>query len=110
MTCPAAVVHSPPYACDIGLHVFPVTKYARVRDALVAAGDIDDSEVLEPALLPRDDLLLVHTEEYLAELEQLRWTPRTMCSVLPLYAVVVRIFTIVVGGPVVSMLSLLHCV
>ena len=100
MTCHAAVVHSPLYACDIGLHVFPVTKYARVREALAGAGDIHDSEVLEPPHLTRDDLLLVHTEEYLDDLDQLRWTPRTMWSELPLHADVVRAYKVAAGGTV----------
>ena len=39
-----------------------------------------------PSRAPRDELLLVHTAEYLDDLEQLRWTPRTACSELPLTA------------------------
>ncbi|HYM81096.1 MAG TPA: histone deacetylase [Candidatus Limnocylindria bacterium] len=93
-----AVVHSHDYWCDIGAHVFPMEKFRRVREELVASGDLEDAEVLAPAPASRDDLLLVHTPEYLDDLEQLRWTRRTACSELPLTAEIVRSYRLAAGG------------
>ncbi len=94
----AAVVHAPEYQCDIGPHVFPMEKFVLVRQALIAAGDLDEGEILHPEPAPREDLLLVHTPQYLEDLERLRWTPRTACSELPLTAEIVRAYTFAAGG------------
>jgi acetoin utilization deacetylase AcuC-like enzyme len=94
----AAVVHSHGYQCDIGPHVFPVAKYALVRRALVDAGELSDDEVIEPEFPSEADLRLVHTAEYLEDLERLRWTPRTACSELPLTAEIVRAYRHAAGG------------
>jgi acetoin utilization deacetylase AcuC-like enzyme len=83
MRCVAPVVYSPEYECDIGRHVFPTQKFRLVRDALIATGVLDGRDVIVPAAPPRADLLLVHTPEYLDDLEHLRWTPRTRMSELP---------------------------
>jgi len=80
----ALVVHSPRYACDIGPHVFPTSKYARVRERLVAEGWALDHAILDPPPAPRELLERAHTPEYLDDLEALRVTPRTAYSELPL--------------------------
>jgi acetoin utilization deacetylase AcuC-like enzyme len=94
----AAVVHSPRYRCDIGVHVFPTEKFDLVLRGLVEAGDVEASEVLRPAPAPRDDLLLVHSPEYLEDLGHLRWTPRTACSELPLTEEIVSAYVLAAGG------------
>jgi acetoin utilization deacetylase AcuC-like enzyme len=94
----AAVVHSHGYQCDIGPHVFPVAKYGLVRRALVEAGELGDDEVIESEFPSEADLRLVHTAEYLEDLERLRWTPRTACSELPLTAEIVRAYRLAAGG------------
>jgi acetoin utilization deacetylase AcuC-like enzyme len=93
-----AVVHSREYWCDIGAHVFPMEKFGLLRDRLVAEGDVREEEILEPIPASRADLLLVHTPEYLDDLEQLRWTPRTQESELPLSAGIVRAYELCAGG------------
>jgi acetoin utilization deacetylase AcuC-like enzyme len=98
MTARAAVVHSQGYACDIGPHVFPVAKFRLVRDRLVHEGRVAADEILEPAPAPREDLLRVHTPEYLDDLDQLRWTGRTMYSELPLERDIVRAYILCAGG------------
>ena len=98
MASPAPVVYSPEYFCDIGPHVFPVVKFRLLRDRLVEEGDVGAAELLEPRPAPRVDLLLVHTPEYLEDLEQLRLTPRTLFSELPLDASIVRAYVLAAGG------------
>ena len=94
----APVVYSPEYECDIGHHVFPTQKFRLVRDGLIAAGRLDGGDIVCPDAAPREDLLLVHTAEYLDDLEQLRWTFRTRMSELPLTAEIVRAYVVAAGG------------
>lgn len=89
------IVYSPAYETDIGPHVFPTEKYRGVYERLRSEGL---SEVLEPAPAAREELLRVHTAEYLDDLENLRWTPRTWRSELPISAEIVRWFEISCGG------------
>jgi acetoin utilization deacetylase AcuC-like enzyme len=94
----AAVVHSPGYQCDIGTHVFPMEKFGLLRQRLLDEGDVPADGFLEPAPASREDLLRVHTAEYVDDLEQLRWTLRTMSSELPLTAEIVRAYRLAAGG------------
>lgn len=105
MTTPrtgASIVHSPGYTCDIGMHVFPMRKFALVRERLVAEGVIRDGDVLEPSPPPRNLLALVHTAEYLDDLERLRWTPRTMWSELPLTEEIVQAYGLAASGTLLA--------
>lgn len=45
-------------------HRFPVAKYAMLRDRVVAEGIVTPDHVCDPAAATDDDLLLVHTAEY----------------------------------------------
>ena len=53
------------YAADIGPHVFPTSKYDRVREVLLADGTVREEDLREPAAASWDDLGRVHTREYL---------------------------------------------
>jgi len=94
----AAIIHSPAYCCDIGAHVFPMEKFARVRAELVAEGAVRDDEVIEPSPATREELSLVHSAGYLDDLFGLRRTPRTAPSELPLTADIVRAYALAAGG------------
>jgi len=58
------VYHSPRYFADIGQHVMPIRKFQLVRDAIAASGLSVD--ILDPSRVTDEDLLRVHTPEYLA--------------------------------------------
>jgi len=94
----AALVYSPAYQCDIGPHVFPTEKFGLLRERLVAEDGIAAEAFLEPQPATREDLLRVHTAEYLDDLEQLRWTRRTMSSELPLRADIVLAYRLAAAG------------
>ncbi|HEY2954664.1 MAG TPA: histone deacetylase [Candidatus Eisenbacteria bacterium] len=98
MSSAAVVVHSSGYFCDIGPHVFPTEKFARVRALLVSGGEIENGDVHEPEPATSADLLRVHTPEYLDDLAALRWTHRTRMSELPLTAEIVRSYRLAAGG------------
>lgn len=63
------VFYSPNYYADIGEdHVFPIRKFEIARDVLLAEGTLVPEELVAPELVSRDDLLLVHTPDYIDRL------------------------------------------
>lgn len=55
-------------------HRFPVEKYALLRDAVVARGLVEPEHVHEPRRIAVDDLLLVHTADYVERFTEGRLT------------------------------------
>ena len=63
------VFYTPRYYADIGEgHVFPIRKFELVRDRLLAEGTLAPSEIVEPREAAVEDVLLVHTEDYVTRL------------------------------------------
>ncbi len=61
--------YSPYYYADIGEnHVFPIKKFELVRDVLLNEGTLTHDEIIEPQSAAIEDLLLVHTEDYVSRL------------------------------------------
>ena len=101
------IVYSPGSNVDIGPHVFPTEKYGRVFEQLMAEGWVTADEVFHPASATRETLELAHMKEYLDDLEELRHTPRTMDSELPLGHEIVEFFRRSVEGTCVAARSAL---
>jgi acetoin utilization deacetylase AcuC-like enzyme len=71
------VFYTPRYYADIGPgHVFPIRKFELVRDKLLAEGTIEPAEIVEPAPAPLEDVLLVHTTDYVSRLCSGNLTPK----------------------------------
>ena len=71
------VFYSPYYYADIGEgHVFPIRKFELVRDKLLGEGTLRDDEIVEPEQASVDDLLLVHTDDYISRLRNGTLTPK----------------------------------
>ncbi len=63
------IFYSPYYYADIGEgHVFPIKKFELVRDKLLKEGSLSVSEILEPRPADIEDVLLVHTKDYINRL------------------------------------------
>ncbi|UCG43906.1 MAG: histone deacetylase [candidate division WOR-3 bacterium] len=77
-------VYSDRYELDIGTHVFPTDKYRLVKDHLLATGQLLPEDIVEPPDSRPEDIRLVHTQQYVDDMLNLRWTPRTVKSELPL--------------------------
>lgn len=61
--------YSPYYYADIGEgHVFPIRKFELVRDQLLKEGTLSIDEIFEPEPAKVEDVLLVHTEDYVTRL------------------------------------------
>jgi acetoin utilization deacetylase AcuC-like enzyme len=69
--------YSPYYYADIGEgHVFPIRKFELVRDKLLGEGTLRDDEIVEPEQASVNDLLLVHTDDYISRLRNGALTPK----------------------------------
>lgn len=91
-------VYSAKYVLDIGSHVFPTSKYRMVYDALVQERLANTSNVMEPESIILQDLRIVHTPEYLDDLENLRYSRRTSISELPITREIVYGFALMASG------------
>jgi acetoin utilization deacetylase AcuC-like enzyme len=71
------IFYSPYYYADIGEnHVFPIKKFELVRDKLLQEGSVQVSEIVEPQPAKVEDVLLVHTEDYIRRLRNGTLTTR----------------------------------
>lgn len=71
------VFYTPRYYADIGPgHIFPIRKFELVRDKLLAEGTLEPSEIVEPSAAPLEDVLLVHTTDYVSRLCGGNLTPK----------------------------------
>ena len=66
---PFKLIYSDAYYLPIGEHVFPAEKYRRIRERLLASGVTEANDFLEPQPATDEDILLVHTPEYVDKLE-----------------------------------------
>jgi acetoin utilization deacetylase AcuC-like enzyme len=63
------VFYTPRYYSDIGQgHVFPIRKFELVRDRLLAERTLQPAELVEPCPATVEDVLLVHTGDYISRL------------------------------------------
>jgi acetoin utilization deacetylase AcuC-like enzyme len=63
------VFYTPRYYADIGEgHIFPIRKFELVRDRLINEGTLRIEDLIEPEPAALNDVLLVHTEDYVSRL------------------------------------------
>ena len=63
------VFYTPRYYAEIGAgHIFPIRKFELVRERLLSEGTLEPPEIVEPSPAPLEDVLLVHTEDYVSRL------------------------------------------
>ena len=94
------VSYTPRYYADIGDgHVFPIRKFELVRDRLLAEGTLAPADIVEPRPAPIEDVLLVHTEDYVTRLRAGALTPREIRRLgLPWSKALVRRSFLATGG------------
>lgn len=63
------VVYSDKYDVDIGAHVFPTKKYKLVCERLLREGLLEEEDLESPHAASEEDMLLVHSQEYLNKLK-----------------------------------------
>jgi acetoin utilization deacetylase AcuC-like enzyme len=65
---PFKIVYHPSYDLRLGEHVFPSIKYRLVHDRLIEGGIAGPEDFVEPEAAPMEDLILVHTEDWVRRL------------------------------------------
>ncbi|SPF38888.1 Histone deacetylase superfamily [Candidatus Sulfotelmatobacter kueseliae] len=100
---PFKLVYSDAYYLPIGNHVFPAEKYRRVRDRLIATGVAEASDFLEPAPAVDQDILLVHTPEYVEKLKTGTLSPREEMEMeIPYSRDLADAFWLAAGGSILA--------
>jgi acetoin utilization deacetylase AcuC-like enzyme len=95
------IVYSARYHIDIGLHVFPTSKYRLVLARLLESGLAGPSDLVEPKPATWEELALVHTSEYLARMREGSVTAEELAQLeLPWSPEVILGFRTMVGGTV----------
>jgi acetoin utilization deacetylase AcuC-like enzyme len=103
---PFKLVYSDGYHLPIGAHVFPAEKYRRIRDRLLEIGVAEPGDFLEPEPASDQDILLVHTPEYVHKLKTGTLSPgEEMELEVPFSPELVSAFWLAAGG---SMLAAQH--
>ncbi len=93
-----AFIYSPKYCVDIGAHVFQTSKYRLISDRLAEEIGLTPDDVIEPDLAPDETLLRAHDAEFLDDMKNLRWTPRTQPSELPISQEIIDAAVLCAGG------------
>jgi acetoin utilization deacetylase AcuC-like enzyme len=94
------VFYTPRYYAEIGQgHIFPIRKFELVRDQLLAEGTLHPDEIVEPSPASLEDVLLVHTEDYVSRLRNGELTTKEIRRLgLPWSESLVRRSFYAVGG------------
>src|SRR6202451_1921198 len=100
---PFKLIYSNGYYLPIGQHVFPAEKYRRVHDRLLETGVAQTGDFLEPQPATDQDILLVHTPEYVSKLRTGTLSPREeMALEVPFSAELVEAFWLSAGGSILA--------
>ena len=96
------LVWSREYDVDLFGHVFPVEKYRLVRQEVIERGIAGEGDLVEARPATGEDMLLVHTVEYVDDLLNLRATPRTTRSEMALTREIVNAYIAAAGGTIAA--------
>src|ERR1035438_6838528 len=100
---PFKLIYSDAYYLPIGAHVFPVEKYRRIRDRLLAKGVAEATDFLEPKPATDQDILLVHTQEYVHKLKTGTLSPHEEMEMeVPYSRELVEAFWLAAGGSILA--------
>ena len=94
------VFYTPRYYAEIGqTHIFPIRKFELVRNQLLTEGTLRPDELVEPSPAPLEDVLLVHTHDYVSRLRNGELTAKEIRRLgLPWSESLVRRSFYAVGG------------
>jgi acetoin utilization deacetylase AcuC-like enzyme len=100
---PFKLVYSDKYYLPIGEHVFPAEKYLRIRNRLLAEGIAETTDFLEPRPATDQDILLVHTPEYVHKLLTGTLSQREQMELeIPYSKELVDAFWLAAGGSILA--------
>src|SRR6202521_2803582 len=100
---PFKLVYSDDYYLPIGSHVFPAEKYKRIHDGLLASGIADPSDFVTPRPATDEDVLLVHTAQYVEKLKTGTLSAREQMELeVPFSPALVKAFWLAAGGSIMA--------
>jgi acetoin utilization deacetylase AcuC-like enzyme len=100
---PFKLIYSDDYYLPIGVHVFPAEKYRRVRDRLLELGLAEAEDFVVPQPASDQDILLVHTSQYVEKLKTGTLSPREEMELeIPYSSELVRAFWLAAGGSILA--------
>ena len=105
------VFYTPRYYADIGQgHIFPIRKFELVRERLLAEGTLQPAEIVEPSPATLEDVLLVHTHDYVSRLCNGQLSPKEIRRLgLPWSESLVRRSFYATGGTIAAAHTALDC-
>jgi acetoin utilization deacetylase AcuC-like enzyme len=96
------LVWSDAYEVDLSGHIFPVSKYRLIKEAVLSRGLAGPEDLVAAGPAAVEDLLLVHTAAYVDDLMNLRWTDRTLRSEMALTREIVDAYVFTAGGTIAA--------
>ena len=100
---PFKLVYSDNYFLPIGAHVFPAEKYLRIHDRLLETGVAAGSDFVTPQPASDQDILLVHTPQYVEKLKTGTLSPREEQEMeIPYSLELVQAFWLAAGGSILA--------
>jgi len=96
---PFKLIYSDDYYLPIGAHVFPAEKYRRIHERLLESGVATEADFIAPQVATDQDILLVHTPQYVEKLKTGTLTAREELQMeVPYSPELVRAFWLAAGG------------
>jgi len=100
---PFKLIYSDDYYLPIGAHVFPAEKYRLTRDRLLELGVAHVEDFVAPPLASDQDVLLVHTPEYVQKLKTGTLSPgEELALEIPYSLGLVGAFWLAAGGSILA--------
>jgi hypothetical protein len=100
---PFKLVYTDDYDLNLGAHVFPAVKYRMIHAKLLKDGLAAADDFLEPQPAPDDDMLRVHTQEWVRKLKTGKLDPwEVMRLEVPYSPQLVRAFWLSAGGAILG--------
>jgi acetoin utilization deacetylase AcuC-like enzyme len=100
---PFKLIYSEDYFLPIGSHVFPAEKYRRIHDRLLETGVAALPDFVTPQPASDQDILLVHTPQYVHKLKTGTLSPREEQEMeIPYSLELVRAFWLAAGGSILA--------
>jgi acetoin utilization deacetylase AcuC-like enzyme len=106
---PFKLIYSDEYFLPIGQHVFPAEKYRRIHQRLLETKSADVSDFIAPQPASDEDILLVHTSEYVRKLKTGTLSPQEEMQLeVPFSPELVKAFWLAAGGSILAAQHAVH--
>ena len=100
---PFKLIYSDEYYLPIGQHVFPAEKYRRVHRRLIETGVAGPEDFIQPQPASDQDILLVHTPQYVDKLKTGMLSAREELELeVPFSPELVKAFWLAAGGSILA--------